>query len=66
MADLAAEMARFEAELAGVENGASAALPPPPQLPNGAGAPPPFMQVRTTHAQPQTPRSWHPSILTRV
>jgi len=45
MADLAAEMARFEAELAGVGEGSSA-LPPPP-LQNGAAMmQPPFAQVR--------------------
>jgi hypothetical protein len=48
MADLAAEMARFEAELAGVSDGGATGLPPPPQLPNGAATPPPFMQVSTT------------------
>jgi len=45
MADLAAEMARFEAELAGVGEGPGA-LPPPP-LQNGAAMmQPPFAQVR--------------------
>ena len=50
MADLAAEMARFEAELAGVGEGPSA-LPPPP-LQNGAAMmqPPPFAQVRCLQA----------------